>query len=121
VLVGRLSAVAFIRTAKRYQLDKGCAMNRSILIFGVLGVLSLAACDKPTDTVYVPGPAVAVPGPAGPQGAPGNPGEPGLQGATGYQGSEGMPGAPGKTGTPGAPGESTTITVTPPVPPAPAN
>ena len=98
-------------------------MNRSIVISGLLGVLSLAACDKPT-TVNVPGPTVAVPGPAGPQG------ETGLQGATGYQGNEGMQGAEGKTGNPGdmgkpgetgKPGENTTIIVTPPAPSVPAN
>jgi hypothetical protein len=101
-------------------------MNRSIVISGLLGMLSLAACDRPT-TVYVPGPAVAVPGPAGPQG------EAGMQGATGYQGNqgnEGMQGAAGKTGIPGEmgqtgetgkTGENTTIIVTPPVAPTPAN
>jgi hypothetical protein len=87
-------------------------MNRSIIFFSVLGVLALAACDRPANTVVVPAP-VAVPGPAGPQG---NPGETGMQGATGYQGNEGLQGATGNTGNTGEPGENTTIIVTPPEP-----
>ena len=97
-------------------------MNRSIVISGLLGVLSLAACDRPS-TVYVPAPAVVVPGPTGPQGATGIPGETGLQGATGYQGNEGMQGATGRTGNTGdtgKSGENTTIILTPPEPAAPA-
>ncbi|OYY95784.1 MAG: hypothetical protein B7Y41_00355 [Hydrogenophilales bacterium 28-61-23] len=103
-------------------------MNRSILISGLLGVLSLAACDKTPTVVNVPATTIAVPGPAGPQGATGSQGETGFQGATGYQGAtgsqgatgkqgeEGYQGATGSQGETGKPGETTTVIVTPPAP-----
>lgn len=93
-------------------------MNRSIVISGLLGVLSLAACDKTPTVVNVPATTVAVPGPAGPQGATGSQGETGYQGATGKQGEEGYQGATGSQGETGKPGDATTVIV---VPPAPAN
>jgi hypothetical protein len=89
-------------------------MNRSIVISGLLGVLSLAACDKTPTVVNVPAAAVAVPGPAGPQGATGSQGETGFQGATGSQGEAGYQGATGSQGVTGKPGETTTVIVTPP-------
>jgi hypothetical protein len=97
-------------------------MNRSIVISGLLGVLSLAACDKTPTVVNVPAAAVAVPGPAGPQGATGSQGETGFQGATGGQGATGSQGeagyqgATGSQGATGKPGETTTVIVTPPAP-----
>jgi hypothetical protein len=102
-------------------------MNRSIVISGLLGVLSLAACDRTPTVINMPATPVAVPGPTGPQGATGSQGETGFQGATGYQGatgSQGETGYQGETGSQGAtgkPGENTTVIVTPPAPPAPAN
>jgi hypothetical protein len=101
-------------------------MNRSIVISGLLGVLSLAACDRTPTVINVPATTVEVPGPAGPQGATGMQGETGFQGATGYQGETGSQGATGsqgetgyqgETGSQGAagkPGENTTVIVTPP-------
>jgi len=73
-------------------------MNRSILIAGLLTVLSLTACyqepaEKPA--VIVPGPTVAVPAPVavptpvpvqGPPGPPGPAGEQGQKGDTGDTG-----------------------------------
>ena len=91
-------------------------MNRSIVISGLLGVLSLAACDKTPTVINVPATTVAVPGPAGPQGATGSPGETGFQGATGSQGETGYQGATGTQGATGKPGETTTVIVTPPAP-----
>jgi hypothetical protein len=103
-------------------------MNRSIVISGLLGVLSLAACDRTPTVINMPATNVPVPGPAGPQGAAGSQGETGFQGATGYQGEPGSQGATGsqgetgyqgETGSQGAtgkPGESTTVIVTPPAP-----
>lgn len=70
-------------------------MNRSVLMFALLGAASLAACDKPT-VVSVPATTVAVPGPAGPTGA------------TGGQGTTGSKGETGKAG------EGTTVVVVPP-------
>jgi hypothetical protein len=95
--------------SKNSHIEKGFPMNRSIVISGLLGVLSLAACDKTPTVINVPATPVAVPGPAGPQGATGS------QGETGYQGEAGRQGATGK------PGENTTVIVVPPVPSAPAN
>lgn len=88
-------------------------MNRSIVISGLLGVLSLAACDKTPTVINVPATTVAVPGPAGPQGAPGSQGEAGYQGATGSQGEAGYQGETGSQGATGKPGETTTVIVTP--------
>ena len=80
-------------------------MKQNLIISALLATatLSLAACDRPAPTVVtVPGPAVAVPGPAGPQGSPGS------------TGNSGMPGSDGAKGEPGKTGDSTTVIVTPP-------
>jgi len=101
-------------------------MNRSIVISVLLGVLTLAACDRTPTVINVPATNVPVPGPAGPQGAAGSQGETGYQGATGYQGETGSQGATGsqgetgyqgeagRQGAAGKPGENTTVIVTPP-------
>jgi hypothetical protein len=97
-------------------------MNRSTLLMtALLGVVSLAACERETvvatpasppvvastdpapTTVPVPVP-VPVPGPAGPQGEPGKPGD---------QGPQGSQGAPGK------PGDTSTVVIVPPAASAP--
>jgi hypothetical protein len=104
-------------------------MNHSIVISVLLGVLTLAACDRtPPTVITVPATNVPVPGPAGPQGATGSQGETGFQGATGYQGETGSQGATGsqgetgyqgeagRQGATGKPGENTTVIVTPPAP-----
>ncbi len=87
------------------------AITRSMALtaFALTLTLGLAACDRPT-VVTVPGPTVAVPGPAGPTGATGNSGAQGAQGAPGYQGAEGQKGDAGKAGG------NTTVIVTPPAP-----
>jgi hypothetical protein len=89
------------------------AMNRSILtlLLALVGALSLVACDRPT-VITVPGPMVAVPGPAGPAGPPG---------VTGNQGSQGYQGADGSKGDPGKAGEANTVIVMPPAASAPTN
>lgn len=100
-------------------------MNHSIVISVLLGVLTLAACDRTPTVINMPATNVPVPGPAGPQGAAGSQGETGYQGATGYQGETGSQGATGnqgetgyqgETGAAGKPGENTTVIVTPPAP-----
>ena len=62
-------------------------MRYSMILVGLLTVLGLSACDRPTvvNTPSTPVPVV-VPGPAGPAGAPGAPG---------YEGPKGDPGRPG--------------------------
>ena len=87
------------------------AITRSMALttFALTLTLGLAACDRPT-VVTVPGPTVAVPGPAGPAGATGSSGAPGTPGAPGYQGADGQKGDAGK------PGSNTTVIVTPPAP-----
>lgn len=87
------------------------AITRSMSITAVALTLTLGlvACDRPT-VVTVPGPTVAVPGPAGPAGAPGSSGAPGAPGAPGYQGADGQKGDAGKAGS------NTTVIVTPPAP-----
>jgi hypothetical protein len=93
---------------------KGTDMKHAMLATVVLASLGLAACDRPTvvstpspAVVTVPGPTIAVPGPAGPQGtagiqgAIGMPGATGTQGSMGTQGADGASGQPGKTGAPG--------------------
>jgi len=67
---------------------KGMIMKYSMMLVGLLTVLGLSACEKPTVINNPPTP-VAVPGPAGPSGAPGAPGSPG------YDGAKGDPGRPG--------------------------
>jgi len=72
-------------------------MKYSALLIALLTVLGLSACEKPTtvnvppanSTTVVPGPAVAVPGPAGPTGATGATGSPGYDGAKGDTGKTG--------------------------------
>ena len=64
---------------------KGMIMKYSMMLVGLLTVLGLSACEKPTVINNPPTP-VAVPGPAGPPGAPGSPG---------YEGPKGDPGRPG--------------------------
>ena len=100
-------------------------MNHSIVISVLLGVLTLAACDRTPTVINMPATNVPVPGPAGPQGAAGSQGETGFQGATGYQGEMGSQGATGnqgetgyqgETGVAGKSGENTTVIVTPPAP-----
>jgi hypothetical protein len=92
-------------------------MNRTMLIPALFAALTLAACDKPA-TVIVPGPAVAVPGPAGPTGATGATGGTGATGSTGNTGDTGYTGATGATGKTG---EGTTVIVVPPAASAPKN
>jgi hypothetical protein len=85
-------------------------MNRTILILpALLGVLGLAACDKPATVINLPPAPISVPGPAGPPGA------------TGDQGKQGNQGNQGNTGEAGKPGEGTTVIVTPPAASAPAS
>ena len=78
-------------------------MNNLILTASIIGLLSLAACDKPT-VVTVPAETIVVPvpGPAGPAGA------------TGETGQSGDIGAQGKTGETGETGGDTTVIITPP-------
>lgn len=87
----------------------------SLTAFALTLTLGLAACDRPT-VVTVPGPTVAVPGPAGPAGATGNTGVQGSQGNQGNQGATGYQGADGQKGDPGKAGSNTTVIVTPPAP-----
>ena len=54
-------------------------MKHSIPVVGLLAVLSLSACDRPT-VVNAPATPIVVPGPSGPPGAPGSPGTPGTTG-----------------------------------------
>lgn len=77
-------------------------MNRSLLTLALLGVLSLAACDRPTAVVAVPSAPAAVAGPAGP---------PGQAGAAGID---------GKKGETGKPSDNTTVIVVPPAESEPA-
>lgn len=77
-------------------------MNKYVSIALMLGVIGLAACDKPT-VVNVPAPE-AIPGPAGATGA---------TGATGEQGNTGNTGDTGVQGDTGATGEGTTVIVVP--------
>jgi hypothetical protein len=85
-------------------------MNRSTLIAALLATLILSGCIQPTAdpaVVTVPGPTIAVPGPAGPQGATGN---------QGYQGDTGQTGNTGDTGKTGKTGDGTTDVIVVPVP-----
>lgn len=65
-------------------------MKYSMILVGLLTVLGLSACERPTvvNTPSTPVPVVVpgAPGPAGPAGAPGAPG---------YEGPKGDPGQPG--------------------------
>jgi Collagen triple helix repeat (20 copies) len=91
-------------------------MNRSTVLFTLIGVAALSACDRPTVVNVPPPPTVVVPGP------PGAPGATGSTGSQGTQGVEGNQGAQGTQGTQGKPGDSTTVIVMPPASaPAPAN
>jgi len=69
-------------------------MKYSMLFAACIAVLGLSACER-ADVVVVPGPTVAVPGPAGPQGATGMQGDEGSKGDAGTQGDAG---AQGETG-----------------------
>lgn len=60
-------------------------MRYSMILVGLLTVLGLSACEKPT-VINTPPTPVAVPGPPGPAGEPGSPG---------YEGPKGDPGKPG--------------------------
>lgn len=60
-------------------------MRYSMILVGLLTVLGLSACEKPT-VINTPPTPVAVPGPPGPAGEPGLPG---------YEGPKGDPGKPG--------------------------
>lgn len=60
-------------------------MRYSMILVGLLTVLGLSACEKPT-VINTPPTPVAVPGPPGPAGTPGSPG---------YEGPKGDPGKPG--------------------------
>ena len=94
-------------------------MKQNLIISALFATLTLtlAACDRPSSTVVaVPGPAVAVPGPAGPQGSPGSTGNTGNTGSTGSTGNTGSTGATGMPGEPGKSGDGTTVIVTPPAP-----
>jgi len=63
-------------------------MRYSMILVGLLTVLGLSACEKPT-VINTPPTPVAVPGPTGPAGTPGATGSPG------YEGAKGDPGKPG--------------------------
>jgi hypothetical protein len=78
---------------------RGINMKYSILAIGIVTLLGLSACDRPT-VVTVPPATVAVPGPPGPQG------KTGMQGNTGYDGAKGDTGMQGNTGYDGAKGDT---------------
>ena len=93
-------------------------MNRTLLITAIVSALALTACversAEPT-VVAVPGPTVAVPGPAGATGATGDTGNTGDTGATGNTGNTGNTGDTGATGDAG----KTEVIVVPPEQPKP--
>lgn len=94
-------------------------MNRSTLLFSLVCVAALSACQR-TDPAPPSVVIQSVPGPAGPTGATGTQGATGTAGTTG---ATGMPGFDGSKGEAGKPGQGTVVIVTPPATPAsaPAN
>ena len=98
-------------------------MNRSTVLFTLIGVAALSACDRPTVVNVPPPPTVVMPGPPGAPGATGSTGSQGTQGTQGTQGNQGVEGVQGNTGNTGNTGRTggnTTVIVVPPAS-APAN
>jgi len=96
-------------------------MKHSISLLALLGVLGLAACDRPAVVTVPAATPVVVPGPAGATGATGATGSTGSTGYTGATGNTGTTGSTGDTGATGKTGGSTTVIVVPPAASAPSN
>ncbi len=85
-------------------------MKYAIALSLAVSAMTLAGCQR--ETVVTPGPAVAVPGPAGATGATGSTGSTGNTGNTGNTGSTGSMGSTGAVGSTGATGSTGTTGMT---------